>query len=162
MYAATKVAAENLLQPYSIFFQVVIARLFTVYGPGQRQMLIANIIERVRYGQEISLASGVGLYLTPIFIDDVVGALARLATAPLPRQVNILNVACNEVLSLAEIVNEIGRQLNKSPEIRVTNESPRYLCGDNSALRSFYSDFVSFKVGLEQVLRLNGLSQNNV
>jgi UDP-glucose 4-epimerase len=158
MYAATKLASENLLQPYSTFFQIVIARLFTVYGPGQRQMLIANMIERVRSDQEITLASGVGPYLTPVFIADVIGALTRLAMAPLPHPVNILNIASNEMLSLAEIVSEIGNQLNKSPKTRITNEETRYFCGENTALKSYYGDFVPFKVGLEQTLRQNDMT----
>ncbi len=154
MYAATKLCAELLLQPYSDFLEVVIARLFGVYGPGQRQMLIADTIQQVQTGREIRLAGGAGLYMTPLFIDDCVRVLDTLAMVPLERACNILNVAGDELLSLGEIVHEVAKKLHISPVIKTTDDLPKYLCGDNTRLKTFYRNaFLSFRTGLGLTLQ---------
>jgi UDP-glucose 4-epimerase len=153
MYAATKLSAEYLTQPYSAFFEIVIVRLFTVYGMGQRQMLIADMIERVEKGKEIRLAGGAGIYLTPVFVEDCVKALSVLAAAPLEESLNILNVAGDEVLSLGEIVAMLAAKLEKDPVIIKTDDQPGYLCGDNTRLKVYYDNFMPFADGLELTLR---------
>jgi len=153
MYAATKLSAEYLLHPYAAFFQVVITRLFGVYGPQQHQMLIANMIQRVQRREEITLAGGAGIYLTPIFVDDCVRVLEYLAVNPLENPVNILNVAGDQVLSLAEIVNEIAHQLHEQPVVKATDEQPRYFCGDNARLKRCYDSFTPFDKGLALTLQ---------
>ncbi|MBI3741891.1 MAG: NAD(P)-dependent oxidoreductase [Chloroflexi bacterium] len=155
MYGASKLAAEILLHPFSTFFQISIPRLFGVYGPNQNQMLIADMIARVRTGQTITLAGGVGLHLTPMFVDDCISALMGLLTAGLPQPVTVLNFAGDQVLSLGEIVNEIGQQLSVEPCITVTSELPRYFCADNTALKTYWRDFTSFAAGLRMTLRLD-------
>jgi nucleoside-diphosphate-sugar epimerase len=157
MYAATKLCAELLMQPYSDFFEVVIARLFGVYGPGQRQMLIADTIRKVRAGQEILLAGGVGIYLTPLFIDDCVKVLSALAVVPLEKACTVVNVAGDDLLSLGEIIHEIADQLQIRPVIKAMDGLPTYLCGDNARLKAFYRDaLLPFRTGLAFMLRSGG------
>lgn len=138
MYAASKLSAEYLMQPFGEFFEIVIARLFGVYGPGQRHMLIADMIDRVRQGTEILLAAGVGIYLTPLFIDDCVKILGVLAHIPLRQRSVLLNVAGDETLPLAGIVDTIAMRVNKKPLIVHTDDRPRYFLADNSLLKTYY------------------------
>jgi nucleoside-diphosphate-sugar epimerase len=153
MYAATKLSAECLLQPYGRFFEIVIARLFSVYGPDQRHMLIPETIQRVRTGQEIPLAGGAGIYLTPLFIDDCVKAISTLAVTPLEKDSIVLNLAGDEVISLGEIVEQIASRLQVTPVIKNTNEPPKYICADNSSLKAYYrSALVPFTKGLDLTL----------
>ena len=154
MYAATKLSAELLMHPYSQFFEVVIARLFGVYGPGQRQMLIADTIRKVRAGREILLAGGAGIYLTPLFVDDCVKVLSALTEVRLEQACTVVNVAADDLLSLGEIVQEIARQLRIRPVTRTTEDPPRYVCGDNARLKVLYrDDFLPFRTGLARMLQ---------
>lgn len=140
MYASSKLCAENLVQSYSSFFEVLILRLFGTYGPGQKQMLIAETIERVKKGEEVTLASGAGIYLTPIFIDDCVKVLNSLLQTALPTPIAIINVAGAEIISLSDIVKIIEERLKKKANTVITDESPKSLCADISFLRTFYSE----------------------
>lgn len=152
MYAATKIGAESLLSQYVSFFEVVILRLFGVYGPGQNRMLIANMIERVNNSIEITLAGGEGIYLTPIYITDCVEIINQFCFVALTDDFNIINVAGNEMISLAKIVRIIGEKLHKVPITRITSEAPKYFCGDNGKLKSYYEDFVPINEGLDQMV----------
>jgi UDP-glucose 4-epimerase len=153
MYAASKLGAENLIHPYGSLFEVVITRLFSVYGPRQKHMLIPEMIERVRSSREIILARGAGIYLTPLFVEDCVKVFKHLTRVPLDKAINTFNVAGDEVLSLHDIVTKIGKKLRKEPFFKIIDEQPKYLCGDNSVLKSCFSDeFTNFDVGLESII----------
>ncbi|MGH2370680.1 MAG: NAD-dependent epimerase/dehydratase family protein, partial [Chloroflexota bacterium] len=54
-YAATKQAAERLVDGYGGEFPSTIIRLFAPYGPGQQRRLIPGLIERVRAGRPVDL-----------------------------------------------------------------------------------------------------------
>jgi UDP-glucose 4-epimerase len=154
MYAATKLSAEYLLEPYSEFFEIVIARLFGIYGPGQRQRLVANLIDKVVQGEEIQLAAGVGIYLTPLFIDDCVKILATLAQTPLRERSVLLNVAGDESLHLAAIVAAIAAHTDKTPVIRRTDEQPKYFATDNARLKTYYHEpLVPFEQGIALTIK---------
>ena len=68
-YAASKLAGEALVLGYAAAFRSIVCRLFTVFGPGQADMLIPAMIDKVRRGEPITLAQSAGLYLTPLHVD---------------------------------------------------------------------------------------------
>lgn len=153
MYAASKICAENLVQAYSRFFDVLILRLFGAYGPGQKQRLITETIERVRTGEKIILASGKGIYLTPIFIDDCLKVFDCMTQITTPYPATVINVAGDEVLSLGDIVNVIETELKIKAKTVVTDESPNSLCADISFMRTLYSyPMITFSAGMEKTL----------
>ncbi len=81
LYGASKLSAELLLQHYGTLFETVLMRIFGVYGPGQKDMLIPSTIRRVLNDEEITLAGGAGVYLSPLFVTDcveMIDALIRL------------------------------------------------------------------------------------
>lgn len=135
-YGASKLAAEHLVRQYQAFLQIDILRLFTVYGPGQMGMLIPNIIERVKEGQLVTLAEGVGLYLTPVFVGDVVAALAKLIEMPSEIPVRLLNVCGDKVTHLGEIVKVLEAALGKQASLQITGEAVHCFTGDNSILKA--------------------------
>jgi UDP-glucose 4-epimerase len=135
-YGASKLAAEHLVRQYQSYFQIDILRLFTVYGPGQKGMLIPNIIDRIKGGQPVTLAEGVGLYLTPIFAGDVVAALAKLIEMPSKIPVRLLNVCGDKVTHLGEIVKVLEVALGTQASIQFTDESTQCFTGDNSAFKA--------------------------
>ncbi len=134
-YGASKLAAEHLVRQYREFFQVDILRLFTVYGPGQKGMLIPNIIERMRTGQPITLAEGVGLYLTPVYVGDVVAIIEMLIETPSKATARLLNVCGDKVIRLCEIVSTIEFVIGTQARTQFTDEKTQYFTGSNAALK---------------------------
>jgi UDP-glucose 4-epimerase len=154
MYAATKLSAELLLSAFSEYMDVVVARLFSVYGPGQSDTLIAKMIDRIRRGQEITLARNSGIHLTPLHVGDCVKILTEFATLRFKRGPMIINVAGERTLSLGSIVKMISQRTRRKAVIRITDEEPRWLCADIGRLREFYTEpLVRFEDGIEETLR---------
>lgn len=135
-YGASKLAAEHLVRQYQAYFQVDILRLFTVYGPSQKGMLIPNIIERITTGRPVTLASGVGLYLTPIYVDDVVGVISKLIETPFNAASRLFNVCGEKVVSLSEIVSVLEKVLGVPARVQSTDEKIQYFTGDNTVLKA--------------------------
>jgi UDP-glucose 4-epimerase len=112
-YGATKLAAENLLRPYSSLFTTCVLRLFFPYGPGQEARLIPDLIERVRSGLPITLPrNGDGMVITPSFVDDVAAVIARATEEGWS---GTFNVAAPTALTIRQIGETIGRLLDKPP-----------------------------------------------
>lgn len=111
---ASKLAAELLLGPFASLLPVVILRLFVPYGPGQSpDMLIPQLIQRVRDGRSISLHGQDGMRVNPVAVADVVDVLRDCL---LLKESATCNVAGPEVMSLREIGMCIGKILGISPK----------------------------------------------
>ena len=134
-YGATKLAAEHLVRQYQEFYQVDILRLFTVYGPGQKGMLIPNIADRIEQGLPVTLAQGVGLYLTPIYVDDVVSIIEKLIEKSEKGSCRLFNVCGDEVTDLGAIVRILEKKLNNKACLHLPDEIGKHFSGNNEALR---------------------------
>ena len=152
MYASTKLAAELLLRPYASLFETIILRPFGVYGPGQTAMLVYDMIQRIRQGQEVRLAGGVGIYLTPLYIQDAVEIIHQLLHLPQPERWMLYNLAGEQVLGLNEICAQIAAGLSLPLRTQVTQDPPAYLCGANQRTKAFHPQFISFEHGLQRTL----------
>jgi UDP-glucose 4-epimerase len=156
-YGASKYAAEQLIKPYSVFFQTTILRFFGVYGPGQKLMTIPNIIDKVLTGKEITLAKGEGLKFTPLYIDDCTEMLKR--TIFNGKTSGLYNIAGSEVVHLGALVELVSKLKKLTPVVKLTNNEPTYLMGDGSL---FNADFefkpqTDINVGLKKTLEFNSL-----
>lgn len=160
-YAATKYSAELLAEEYKPFFNVIALRIFTLYGPGQVGNLIPGLIERIRSGNPITLAKGIGLQLTPLYVRD---AVEMLITILLHRNVEsagsfeVYNLAGNESLSLKTMSDIISKEMNSDSLQVVTNEDIKYLSGN---IEKFISAFgcgpkTSFQEGIKLTLGAYG------
>ncbi|MFC1809604.1 NAD-dependent epimerase/dehydratase family protein [Candidatus Omnitrophota bacterium] len=152
MYAASKLSAECCIQQYAEFFEVVIMRLFGVYGPGQKDKVIPSIIERIASDETIELMGEKGLFLTPLFITDCVEVIAELLNAKLDENELIVNVAGDEIVSLDEIVSCVAKKMQHKEKVVNVPGEPVWVCGDNSLLRKWYTPKISFQQGLERVI----------
>jgi nucleoside-diphosphate-sugar epimerase len=155
MYATSKLSAENMVRQYSSYFQIAIMRIFSVYGPNQKNMLVANILQNIKDGAEISLADGIGLYLTPVYISDVVEMIKRLVVHNEKSNPAIYNLSGPEVVTLADIVRIISDGLGIHPKIKVTEEEPVFLQGDGKKLCDaiHYKQNVMIKEGLRNIVK---------
>lgn len=132
-YAASKLAAELLLQPYAECMSVMILRLFMPYGQGLNpSMLLPELIRRVRERLPIDLHEQNGMLINPIYIDD----LTRLIEKCLTYDKSItLNVAGSEAVSLRELSSHIGDILGIAPVFNIKPGPAPVLIGDISLLK---------------------------
>lgn len=131
MYAATKLSAEHLIRQYSIYYQTVVLRIFGVYGPGQVKMVIPDIIYRIKMGKKISLAEGIGFYLTPLYVSDCITMIEEISFLANPFNFEIFNISGSETAHLGDVVSAIERILERKANIDITDAKPKYLRGDN-------------------------------
>ena len=147
----------TMLMPASSFSQYLVILLismpFTVYGPGQKGMLISNMIERIRSGKEITLAEGAGIYLTPVFVNDVVSLIKQMIDTPDTRRntLRVINVCGDEVTSLAEIITTLEKLLSQNSVRRFTDNNAAFFTGSNALLQKLIGGykFVNLYDGLE-------------
>ncbi|TQJ59913.1 nucleoside-diphosphate-sugar epimerase [Arthrobacter sp. SLBN-83] len=117
-YGVSKLAAEHLCTLYAKNFGVptVSLRYFTVYGPGQRpDMAFTRFVKAAITGSPIQIYGDGEQIRDFTFVDDVVEANVRAATAETPAGVvyNVAggsNVSMNEVLRLLTELS--GNELN--------------------------------------------------
>jgi UDP-glucuronate 4-epimerase len=114
-YAATKLAAEHLARAYSGLFRVVVARLFGIYGPGQPRGLFRTLLDAVSARRPVRLAGERGLRLSPLYLDDCVDALARLAFGRSEAGETMVNVGGSEATDVRAIAETMGRLARRSP-----------------------------------------------
>lgn len=154
-YAATKYSSELLAQQYSNYFEVVILRLFGVYGSDQKGMLIQNMIEKVRMKEKITLAKNIGLEITPINIQDCVEIIDRVVTHKNLDSYSIFNVAGNEITRLNNIINNISSLLDIETVIEITEDEPYYFCGDNSKIINLFEYIPKYRINstIEEIIK---------
>jgi nucleoside-diphosphate-sugar epimerase len=81
-YGASKSSSENYMIAYfnSYGIPIVIARLFNVYGPGQKKLFFADIIKKLEINKdEVELWGGGNQIRDYLHIDDVIDGLIFLA-----------------------------------------------------------------------------------
>ena len=136
-YAASKYAAEVLCRQYASFFNITILRLFGVYGPSQKNGLIPTLIEKIKKDQTIQVADGIGLYLSPLFIDDCISMVQVIVNAKSwKKEIEIYNLAGDESLSLRQIASIIGEKLHKRIKYALSKNPPLYFLGANYLFKS--------------------------
>jgi len=119
-YGATKIAGEALVHAHHAVtgLPVGVARLFTVFGPRQRPDLAIHTFARaILEGRSIDLFDeGRGLR-DYTYVDDVVDAFVRLASAPDPYL--LVNVGSHHPVETAALVDEIERALGTTAHRRL-------------------------------------------
>jgi UDP-glucose 4-epimerase len=149
---ATKLAAEHLARPYGRLFQLSILRLFFPYGPGQRNRLLPELINRVRNGTPIQLASdGEGLRLVPTFIDDIAEVIA---TALAENWSGTINVSTPAVVTLRQLAEGIARTIGANAVFEATEQESKFVvpCLDQLRARFDLNRFTPLDLGLQRTL----------
>jgi nucleoside-diphosphate-sugar epimerase len=132
-YLCSKCAAEQLVSGYRSFFRTAILRLFAVYGPGQREMLVAALAHRIENGEPVTIEGNPGLRLSLTYIEDVVDAVEAALVLPTPE---LINVAGDEDLTISELAQLIADVADRPLEVRyVPGGPPGGLVADNSRMR---------------------------
>jgi UDP-glucuronate 4-epimerase len=115
-YAASKVAAENLLYTYQHLYgiQAVALRFFTVYGPSQRpDLAIHKFTDRIYHDQPIAMFGDGSTRRDYTYIDDIIqGVLAAMAYNANP--FDIFNLGESQTTSLIDLIASIEQALGKT------------------------------------------------
>ena len=103
---------------YQAFFRTVVFRFFFAYGPGQEGMVVPTLLEKVRKGDQISIAGRPGNGSTP--------STSPTSSRILPKaleleQSDMLNVAGDEIVSVRELVSVIEGADRKSRRMSGTS-----------------------------------------
>ena len=132
-YAQSKAEAEALLEQAPSDLHVCALRLFAPYGPGQNGRLISDLIERVSSGRPVILHGDGHPRLNPIYVEDVAVIVGRSLEILVPP---VCNVAGDEVLSIRDMAETIGRALGTPPAFEeAPGEPPPDLVADTTLLR---------------------------
>jgi UDP-glucose 4-epimerase len=155
-YGASKVAAEALLPAYAPYFRTCALRLFTPYGPGQRDRLVPSLIARLRERRPISLdGNGGGLGLSVAYVDDVASTFRAAVEHAWE---GIYNVASPAPTCIAELANTIGSILGVTPRFERTGRNePQSIIADVSRLKTVHDvdAFRPLAVGMASTLLNN-------
>jgi UDP-glucose 4-epimerase len=149
---ASKLASEIIALPFAGLFKLGVLRLFFPYGPGQRDRLIPDLIQRVRSGEAIQLtADGNGMRFAPTFVEDVADVcLASIDSS----WTGTVNVATPEVLSIRRVAELIGQQLGVEPRLKKVDRMPVDVVPnlDRLAGRFDLQRFTRFEEGLRKTI----------
>ena len=158
MYGATKLSAELLLEQYQRSFEIVLMRMFAIYGPGQKDMLIPTMANRIAKGEEITLAQNVGVVLNPLFVADCARIIGDLMTTDLTQRVERVNLAGPEMVSLAGIVARLESLIGRRAVTRQTEEPVVYLNGATQKLQRLlpHRSLLALDEGLRRTVHRDG------
>jgi len=154
-YLFSKLAAEEGLKILeSASFTLHFVRPFSVYGPGQKNMLISNLINSVKEGREIFLEpgeTGNGIRLSLTYIHDILNPLIKLGLEGGPR---LMNLSSNHAANLAQVVTFISKELRQPINVKIrTNPRQGDFVADSSQLSAWFpTKFTSWEEGLKAVL----------
>lgn len=135
-YAASKVAAERLVQAYGSEFASTIFRLFWPFGPGQSGRVVPGLINRVRTGQTITLREGGRPRMNPLYVSHVVDVFTQALSAAGHQ---LVNLGGDTVLSVGEMAGTIGHILGREPVLQdLPGLSEGDIVGDITRLRQLF------------------------
>ncbi len=139
---------------------VAVVRIFGVYGPGQQDKLVPNLIQRIQTGREIIVDRNArdpndrnGLQISLTYIDDMVSALVNLLYLD---DGCTLNIAGPTPISIREVAYTLGDILGIAP---VMTEGPRFregnLIADTAKYMSLFpqSQFTPLDEGLTRLVQ---------
>lgn len=151
-YGTSKLISELLIKNYAPYFSIKILRIFGVYGPRQTGMLVANIINKVRSSQIITLARGCGVVFSPLYIEDCTEMIRKILNDG--SEQTIYNICGGEVVTLGDMLAVIGSALSIKPQIIITDEEPQYLIGSSSLFAQSFGYKYRFNIvsGLKKTI----------
>lgn len=143
-YAATKFSSEIFVNQFSGYFNTLNLRISTVFGKGQRGMLIPNLISNVIEGKTISINGRQGFEFNPIFVSDLVRYLSNFIY--FKSKNDLYNLGGDSVYTLHEFVNLIGNRLGINPKIKYIDNLEYSICSDTSRFNSEFNMYNQISV----------------
>ena len=162
LYSLSKVHAEEALTLLRDQCEMIVVRPFGVFGDGQKERLIPNLIKKVQMNEIISLHPSPsemahkpnetdGLRISLIHIEDAVDILATIA---IEGGVNYLNLAGPEISSIQSLAQKISRLSGKESSFIIEEDCREtdYIADFQSAKEILGRDFISIETGLTSLI----------
>lgn len=148
-YLGSKHCSEIILDNYIKLLNIIQLRFFFVYGKEQRKdMLIPRLIDNIANSIPLTLQGANGIKINPIHVSDAVQCIIKALEL---NESNKFNIGGSEILSLRQIADAIGKQVNKKPEFIVDDTIPKSLIGDISKMKKYlHTPQTSFAEGIKQ------------
>lgn len=161
-YALSKVHAEEALSLYRNDMDITMIRPFGIYGHGQTNKLVPNLLKSLREAKTISIdrnpqntADLDGLKISLCFIDDAVEMIFKL----LGRSGHsCLNIAGDKAVSIRQIATLMAGYLGREAKITVLGSHRQFdLIADISLLLDTLNPaFTSLEAGIKKVVEYTG------
>lgn len=137
-YVGSKLCGEVLVRSYEGLMDVIIARIFFMYGAGQRRsMLIPRLVDSVRVGRPVTLQGPEGIIVNPVHVSDAV----RVLEAALAYSGSLMvNVAGPDAWSIRRISDLIGERVGRTPVFQHLDGEPQHLVADTRVMRGLIGD----------------------
>lgn len=128
-YAATKKSGEMMIHVYHKLYDInaIALRFFTVYGPKQRPDLAINkFTQLIEQDKEITMYGDGNTFRDYTYIDDIVaGIMKSINYVEKNNDVyEIINLGSSNPIKLKEMIEIIGKELNKKPKIKQIEMQP--------------------------------------
>lgn len=171
-YAVSKVAAEQYLFTIGRLssFETVALRIFNAYGPGQQlppvhAPVIPQFIQQILGGGSVIVFGDGSQSRDFVYIDDVVEALIRAATAPHIDQ-QIINVGSGIETSVRDLIEQIAAVTGAKANVLYNSETSggiARLVANLSKARHLlgYETSTDLPTGLRKLLTEDPLFQNS-
>lgn len=113
-FVASKLFSDTFCDFYRSDLNIATLRMYVPYGPGLKDRMLSDLVQRVESGRPLSLpASGPGLAFASLYIDD---AKAVIRAALMNGWNETVNVAGPGVLTIESAGRLIGRILGRDPK----------------------------------------------
>ncbi len=147
-YGLSKYQSELLISHYARYFSTATMRLFYPYGPGQSRGIVPTLAGRIRDHEPVTVFNNDNPRINPVYVSDVVEAIAGSLTL---RGNHTCNVAGDEVVSVRQLAELIGKRLGTEPSFRhVRDDAVGDMIGENGAMKKLLS--IRPRVTIEQGL----------
>jgi UDP-glucose 4-epimerase len=117
-YGAAKACGEILFHSYREILSTAVLRFFWVYGPRGDSFLVNRLVRKVLSNETITLVGRRGIRVNPVWIDDVVGGIARAVGSS---EQGVFHLAGPDEVYLLDLINMIADLSGHSPIIEVVD-----------------------------------------
>jgi UDP-glucose 4-epimerase len=162
-YAESKLGAENYLRSHlsTSGFEVVIARLFNVFGPGQSfrsdySGVVTRFLTAATAGNSVTVFGDGNQTRDFVYVADVVSALSAMASLPVTQNVDVYNVGsgtATPINQLAQLVLEVTKSSAGVTHDPARRGDVRHSVADVRKLRSTgWQPVTSVRRGIEEIV----------
>lgn len=138
-YGVSKLAAEQYLRLYRRMYGVpgIALRLFSVFGPGQRKLVIYDLLARLMAGEDpLAISGDPDVMRDYVYVGDVARCAHRLARLA-PADGEPYNICSGTGTTLQSLAEKLRSACGSSASITFTggvrSGDPRHVIGDPSA-----------------------------
>lgn len=152
-YTRTKLRAEKIYKKYARYFQVIILRLGSVYGPGLGKGILPQFAKTIKEERTIIIPKPM-VFRDMLYIGDLASLMKRAVSCDAKGFV-LLNGASGRKVSFKKLAELAQRAVDRAVKIRYNNDRPISTWGDPGLARKIlnFQARTSISEGVRRTLR---------